>query len=229
MKAIAVDDEPLALHVIETFCTNIECVQLQKTFTKPSEALKHLRKFPADLIFLDINMPAISGINFIKELQQNVMVIFTTAYSEYAVMSYELNAIDYLLKPISQKRFEQAVLKANDYYNFVHQAGKAVQKDIFIRADFRLVKVALDEILYIEGLGDYLKIYIKDRKTVVARMTMKEISASLPVSEFIRVHRSFILPKNRIQSVRNKTIIIPEKEIPIGNTYLKQFFEQFQG
>lgn len=228
INAIAIDDEPLAINVIETFCANVDFINLQKTFTKPTEALKHLRKFPADLLFLDINMPAMSGINLLKAVQQNTMVIFTTAYSDYAIESYELNAIDYLLKPINQKRFTQAVNKAQEYFNYIHKTNIESQKDIFIRADFSLIKVPLADILYIEALGDYLKLHIKDRKTVVARMTMKEIADNLPAKDFIRVHRSFILPVNRIQSVRNRIIYIAEKEIPIGNTYMEEFFNVFK-
>jgi DNA-binding LytR/AlgR family response regulator len=227
INAIAIDDEPLALNVIETFCAGVDFLNLQKSFTKPGEALKHLRKYPADLVFLDIRMPSMTGISLYKAIKQNTMVIFTTAYSDYAVESYELNAIDYLLKPIMPNRFIQAVNKAYDYYNFIYKIDNTIQKDIYIRADFSLIKVPLADILYIESLGDYLKVFIKDRKTIVARMTMKEVYDNLPTTDFIRVHRSFILPKKRIQSVRNKTIIIPEKEIPLGNTYFDDFYKQF--
>ncbi|MEI6410447.1 MAG: LytTR family DNA-binding domain-containing protein [Bacteroidota bacterium] len=226
INAIAVDDEPLALNVIETFCADLDYINLQKTFTKPTEALKYLRKFPVDLLFLDIKMPSITGINFVKTMQQNTMVIFTTAYSDYALESYELNAIDYLLKPIQQQRFLQSVEKAQDYYQFLHKSDIS-QKEIFIRADFKLIKILLSDILYIEGVGDYIKIYIKDRKTVTARMTMKEIADSLPAHHFMRVHRSFIVPSIRILSVRNKTITIAERDIPIGNTYVDYFFTSF--
>jgi DNA-binding LytR/AlgR family response regulator len=227
INAIAIDDEPLALNVIEALCRDIDFINLQKTFTKPNEALKHLRKFPADLLFLDIRMPSMSGISLLKAIQQNTMVIFTTAYSDHAVESYELNAIDYLLKPIDQTRFVQAVTKAKEYFEYIHKSTNTFQKDLFIRADFSLIKVPMAEILYIEGLGDYLKLYIKNRKTVVARMTMKEITDMLPENEFIRVHRSFVLPVSRIQSIRNKIIYIPEKPIPIGNTYFEEISKRF--
>lgn len=228
INAIAIDDEPLALHVIETFCAELDFIHLQNTFTKPTEGLKYLRKFPADLIFLDINMPAMSGLELIKGVQQNSMVIFTTAFSEYAAKSYELNAIDYLLKPINQKRFEQAVRKANDYFNYTNKIHTTVQKDLFIRADYSLVRVPLEEILYIEALRDYLKVFVKDRKTLVTRMTMKEITDSLPSTDFIRVHRSYILPKRKIKSIRNKTIDLDGKEIPIGGTYMDEVSKLFK-
>jgi DNA-binding LytR/AlgR family response regulator len=227
INAIAIDDEPLALTVIQSLCDKSGSINLQKTFTQPSEALKHLRKFPADLIFCDIQMPSMTGINLVKSLQQNTMVIFTTAFSEYAVVSYELNAIDYLLKPINQKRFTQAITKAQEYFDYISKKDHTTEKYIFIRADFSLVKIPLSDILYIEGLADYLKIYIKDRKTIVARMPMKDIMEKLQSDDFIRVHRSFILPFSKIEAVRGTTIYIGDKEFPIGKTYVDEFFNRY--
>lgn len=227
INAIAIDDEPLALSVIKSLCDKSESINLQKTFTQPNEALKHLRKFPADLIFCDIQMPAMTGINLVKSLQQNTMVIFTTAFSEYAVISYELNAIDYLLKPISQKRFTQAITKAQEYLDYINKKDHSTDKNIFIRADFSLVKIPLADILYIEGLADYLKIHIKDRKTIIARMTMKEMMEKLQSTDFIRVHRSYILPFSKIEAVKGNTIFIGENEFPIGKTYTDEFFSRY--
>jgi len=227
INAIAIDDEPLALTVIKSLCDKSERIHLQKTFTQPSEALRHLRKFPVDLIFCDIQMPAMTGINLVKSLQKNTMVIFTTAFSEYAVVSYELNAVDYLLKPINQKRFTQAINKAQEYFDYVNQKDHSEEKNIFIRADFSLVKIPLSDILYIEGLADYLKIYIKDRKTIVARMSMKEMMEKLNSTDFIRVHRSFILPFGKIEAVRGTTIFIGDQEFPIGRTYAEAFFNRY--
>lgn len=227
ITAIAIDDEPLALTVIKSLCCKNEAINLQKLFTQPNEALRHLRKFPTDLIFCDIQMPAITGINLVKSLQQNTMVIFTTAYSEYAVASYELNAIDYLLKPINQKRFNQAISKAQDYLNYINKNDQIENSTIFVRSDFCLVKIPLPDILYIEGLGDYLKIHIKDRKPVMARMPMKDIMDKLPSSNFIRVHRSFILPFNKIEAVRGTTIFIGENQFPIGKTYTEDFLSRY--
>jgi DNA-binding LytR/AlgR family response regulator len=227
INAIAIDDEPLALSVIQSLCNKNENIELQKIFTQPTEALKHLRKFPVDLIFCDIQMPSITGISLVKSLQQNTMVIFTTAFSEYAVTSYELNAIDYLLKPINQKRFNQAITKAQDYLNYVNNKEKTAEANIFIRSDFSLVKILLSDIIYIEGLADYLKIHIKDRKPVMARMPMKDMMERLPSSDFIRVHRSFILPFSKIEAVRGTTIYIGENEFPIGRTYTDEFFSRY--
>lgn len=227
INAIAIDDEPLALTVIKSLCDKCESINLQKTFTQPSEALKHLRKFPVDLIFCDIQMPAMTGINLVKSLQKNTMVIFTTAFSEYAVVSYELNAVDYLLKPINQKRFTQAITKAQEYFDYINKKDHSPEKHIFIRADFSLVKIPLSDILYIEGLADYLKIYIKDRKTIVARMSMKEMMEKLNPRDFVRVHRSFILPFGKIEAVRGSTIFIGDQEFPIGRTYAEAFFNRY--
>lgn len=227
INAIAIDDEPLALTVIESLCKKVDGVNLQKTFTQPNEALKHLRKYPVDLIFCDIQMPAMTGINLVKSLQQKTMVIFTTAFSEYAAVSYELNAIDYLLKPINLKRFTQAITKAQEYFDYINRKDRSADKNIFVRADFSLVKIPLDDILYIEGLADYLKIYIKDRKTIVARMSMKDMMEKLNSDDFIRVHRSFILPFDKIEAVRGTTIFIGDKEFPIGRTYADEFFNRY--
>jgi DNA-binding LytR/AlgR family response regulator len=227
INAIAIDDEPLALKVIDSHCEKTDFINLQKTFTHPTESLKYLRKYPVDLLFVDIQMPSMNGINLVKAIQQNTMIIFTTAFSEYAVVSYELNAIDYLLKPINFKRFSQAVNKANDYYNYINKQNHIEDKHIFIRADYSLVKIPLADILYIEGLADYLKIFIKDKKTVVARITMNDMVKKLPIKDFIRVHRSFILPFNRIEYVRSNSISIPEREIRIGKTYIKEFNSRY--
>lgn len=154
ISAIALDDEPPALKVIESFCGQTDSIELVKSFTQPNEALKHLRKFPVDLLFLDIQMPSMSGIDFYKSLNQETMVIFTTAHSQFALEGFNLNAIDYLLKPFSIQRFQQAVAKANDFYNYTHQMDKIQNQYLFIRADYKLMKISISDILFIEGLND---------------------------------------------------------------------------
>lgn len=228
IKAIAIDDEPPALKIIENFCSQSQSIVLEKTFTSPSEALRHLRKFPVDLIFLDINMPTITGIDFYKSLEQSTMVIFTTAYSEYAVEGFNLNAIDFLLKPFTFERFEQALKKATDFYSFSRQLPGTTPQVLYIRADYSLVKINLEDIVLIESLDDYLKIFLSNDKIIVARMTMKSMIEKLPVSDFGRVHRSFIVPFKKINQVRNKVIYIAEKEIPIGGNYEEAFFKIFK-
>jgi DNA-binding LytR/AlgR family response regulator len=227
IKAIAIDDEPLALEVIEALCGEVDFIDLQKKFTQPTEALKYLRKFPADLVFLDIKMPSISGISLAKEIKQNTMVIFTTAFSDYAVESYELHAIDYLMKPIGKSRFLMAVQKAKELFEIQSKKAEINSRHIYIRADFSLVQIPVSDIQLVEGMADYVKIHILNRKTVVARMTMKELQGKLSEAEFVRVNRSVIVPVNRIQSVRNKTVYLSDMEIPIGNTYLEEFSKRF--
>lgn len=228
IRAIAIDDEPLALDVIKAHCSKVDFIELQKTFTSPTEAIRYLKRFPVDLLFLDIRMPSISGIELLKAIPQEVMVIFTTAHPEFAVESYDLNAIDYLLKPFDEARFIQAVNRAREYYESKHLKGGDSEKDknIFIRADYSLIKVSLPEILYIEGLGDYLKIHLPEKKTVVVRMTMKTMLEKLPVKDFVRVHRSFIIPFSRIEHVRNKTVQVAGVQIPIGASFEEAFMER---
>ncbi|MFY8171400.1 MAG: LytR/AlgR family response regulator transcription factor [Sphingobacteriaceae bacterium] len=228
IKAIAIDDEPLALELISRFCSKHAAIQLEKTFTKPSAALAYLQKFPVDLVFLDIQMPSVTGLALSKNLPKNVRIIFTTAFSEHALDAYELNAIDYLLKPFEESRFSKAVDKAVEFFRLKNQNENPADNFLFIRADYKLIKIPLAEILYIEGLGDYLKVHYGDNKLVVARMTMKNILAKLTPNEFLRVHRSFIVPFSRIENVRNKTIYIKEQEIPIGTSYENDFFKKFK-
>jgi DNA-binding LytR/AlgR family response regulator len=222
IKAIALDDEPPALDVLQSFCDKIDYVDLQKTFTNSDDAFKYLKKYPVDLLFLDINMPSILGIDFYKKLPHKVMVIFTTAYSEYAVEGFTLSATDYLLKPFSFSRFQQAVEKAYSQWKIQNQNPE--QQYLFIRADYSLIKILISDILFIEGLDDYLKIHIQNQKTVVARMTLKSLLEKLPSPEFIRVHRSFIVPISKIEKVRNKIIYIQDEEIPVSASYEAVFF-----
>ena len=228
IKAIAIDDEPSPLEVLENYCSQVPYIQLDRTFTRTSKAKEFLRDHPIDLLFLDIEMPQISGIDFYKSLDKEYHVIFSTAHSEYAIEGFNLSAIDYLLKPYDFNRFLQAAEKARDYNTYLYQKPPTEQSHIFIKADYRINKVLLTDICYIQGLSDYLKIYLASGKPLVARMTMRSLAKQLP-ENFIRVHRSFIVPLNRISSVRNKTIYVPETEIPVGKTYWREFEKTFKG
>lgn len=228
IQAIAIDDELPALKVIENFCSKVDDLSLQKTFNRPNEALKYVNKFPVDLLFLDINMPALNGIDLYKSLRQNTMVIFTTAYSEFAVEGFNLSAVDYLLKPFTFERFTQAVSKAREFYNYQHQKEGTESQYLFIRVDYSLQKIAIADILFVEGLDDYLKIHLHNQKPLVTRMTLKAMQEKLPAREFIRVHRSYIIPFSRIEYVRNKIIAVAGEEIPIGSSYEEAFFKLFQ-
>lgn len=237
IRAIALDDEPLALRVITRFCEQIDFIDLQKTFFRTDQALTYLEQSPVDLLFLDINMPSMSGIDFYKSVSQqaqtaNQMVIFTTAHAEHAVEGFNLNAVDYLLKPFTFDRFLQAANRAADYYRFLHLPTQAKPTYVYIRADYRLYKVDLADIIYIEGLDDYLKIHVQNSKPIVTRMTMKAILQKLAETDdkgegFVRVHRSFIVPISRIEAIKNKTVLVAGQEIPIGASYEDEFFKRF--
>lgn len=227
IRAIAIDDEPPALRIIEVFCGRVDFIELVRTYTRPDEAVKYLNKFPVDLIFLDIRMPSVSGLELFRQFPQEAMVIFTTAYSEYAVEGFNLNAVDYLLKPFTFERFLQAAQKAQDFFRFFHQPENVSQQYFFIRADYSLVKIVLSEIIYIEGLDDYLKIHLEGKKTLVARMTMKGMAEKLPPDRFVRVHRSFIVPIGRVEKVRNRVIIVGNHEIPLGGSYEDEFLKLY--
>lgn len=227
IRAIAIDDEPPALRIIERFAANVPGLKLEQSFTKPGEALTYLRNNEVDLLFLDIQMPSVSGLHFYKHLPGEPMVIFTTGYSEYAVEGFNLQAVDYLLKPFTQARFEAAVEKAKRTFEYKQQQDVSGQQFIQIRADYAVHRVALGDIRYIEGLDDYLKIHLEGAKPIVARMTMKAMVESLPDAAFMRVHRSYIIPLKKISMVRNKTIFIGDVQIPIGGSYEEAFFKAF--
>lgn len=227
INSIAIDDEPIALEILEGYCKDLDFLKLDRTFTQVTEAAKYLEKYPVDLIFLDIHMPSISGIDFYKGLAQNTMVIFTTAHIEYALEGFNLSAVDYLLKPYSQERFVAAVTKANDFYTFIHNKTQK-SNHIFVRSEHTLLKIPVEDIQYIEGLADYLKIHIPDSKPVICRMTMKAILEKLP-ADFRRVHRSYIVPMKKIEGVRSRTINLPGINIPIGTSYIEEFEKAYKG
>jgi DNA-binding LytR/AlgR family response regulator len=224
IKAIAVDDEPPALEILENYCRRTEKVELMKAFTGTSRALEYLEQFSADLIFLDINMPSISGLDFAKRIPQQSMVIFTTSYTEYAVESYSLNAVDYLLKPYTFSRFQQAIEKAEAVQRLQQNER---QQYLILRVDYSLIRIALPDILFIEGLDNYLKVHVRNQSPIVVRMTMKALQEKLPENEFVRVHRSYIVAIAKISSIRNKMIFIGEEEIPLGTSHEKAFYALF--
>jgi len=168
-------------------------------------------------------MPSVSGIDFYKSLETDAMVIFTTAYSEYAVEGFNLNAVDFLLKPFTQERFNQAIAKAADYHTHITNDDKTRQQFLFIRADYSLIKININDIIYLEGLNDYVKFHLENQKPIIARMTLKMLVDRLPSAEFVRAHRSYIVPIKKIIYIRNRIIHISENdkdiEIPIGKSY----------
>ncbi|OJU73673.1 MAG: DNA-binding response regulator [Bacteroidetes bacterium 47-18] len=225
IKAIAVDDEPLALKVISNFCHQHPDILLAATFTRTDKALEFIAQHPPDLLFLDIQMPKITGIELLHKISPAPMVIFTTAYSEYAVEGFALNAVDYLLKPFTKERFEQAVQKAKIWVRAQEGAYDAAY--LLLKADYGIVRVYMKDITYIEGWDDYVKIHIPGQKPLVIRITMKALLERLPETSFIRVHRSYIVALDKIDQVRNRVIRIGDARIAIGSSFEESFFRRF--
>jgi DNA-binding LytR/AlgR family response regulator len=232
INVIIVDDEPLALDVLETFISQLPDINLVQKCENAFEANEALKKNDIDLLFLDIQMPQLTGIDFYKSLTNPPEVIFTTAYSNYAVEGFEMNAVDYLVKPISLDRFMKAVNKATEKINSKkgdHQSSSGDEEDyIFVKADKKLVKVNYDDILYIEGLKDYVIIRMTKGR-VITLQTMKSLEEKLPSKYFKRIHRSYILGLSKINAVVGNTVEILEngktKQLPIGKNYRDELLE----
>lgn len=226
ITAIAIDDEPLALKVIQKFAAQSPEIDLLSCFTQTHEASRFLEASAVDLIFLDINMPSISGIDFLRRMSEPPKVIFTTAYSEYAVEGFNLNAVDYLLKPFTFDRFRTAVEKAQ-YQLKGNYSEVVAEPHLMIRADYSLIKVFLKDILLIESLDNYVKLHLNGQKPVLARMPLKTIADMLPKTAFARIHRSYIVPLARIKSIRSKMVYIDGYELPIGSSFERELMESF--
>jgi len=231
MRCIAIDDEPLALDLVEDFAGKVPFLDLVHKFKSPFDAIDIIQKEKIDLLFLDIQMPDINGVQFISSIDTKPMVIFTTAYEDYAVEGFNLNAIDYLVKPFSFERFFKAVNKAYEYHKLKSNPQKVIEeqkvnenKYIFVKADYSTVKINLDDILYIEGLKDYIKIYA-GQKPVLTLLSLKKIEEKLPSNRFVRVHRSYIVSIDKIESIQRNRIIIGEKRIPVGDYYKENFYK----
>ena len=228
LSAIAIDDEPVALEVIKSLAAKIPFLLLQSCFTNAFEAADFLHKEKTDLIFLDIKMPDISGIDFCKALANPPMVIFTTAYSEHAVQSFELDAIDYLLKPFSLTRFLKSCNKAQEQLELrQHNATITMPDSVFIKSGYGQVRVELNEILYAESNGNYMQFVLANKK-ITSRLTMSETEALLPAASFIRVHRSFIIAKKYITKMERSSVWIQQTELPVGASYTNELLKKLK-
>ncbi|MCW3114517.1 MAG: DNA-binding response regulator [Segetibacter sp.] len=217
MRCIAIDDEPLALQLITEYASRIPFLTLEKTFTNPDEGKAWLQQNHVDLMFLDIQMPDINGLQFYKTLARKPLVVFTTAYSEYAVDGFNVDAVDYLLKPFEYDRFLKAVFKAREYLEFL-SSQELQMASIFVKVDYQLMKINLKDVELIEGLDDYIRIHIKP-KPILTLMTLKSLQEKLPSAEFIRIHRSYIVPSSKIESFGKSKVKVAGKEIPVGSSY----------
>ncbi len=221
MTAIAIDDEPRALEVVQMHAQKVPFLDLKATFTDAFEAIPYLQQNKINLVFLDIKMPDISGIEFVHILQKAPMIIFTTAYSEYAVNGFELNAVDYLMKPFSLVRFTKACNKALEI--------KTLRNDetpnfIFLKTGYEDEKVLLDEILYIEAEGNYMA-YILPKRKLLCRQNISETLTQLPHNQFIRIHRSYVVALNKIQKITRQSVWVAGKELSIGASYEEKLGE----
>ncbi|NPA35459.1 MAG: response regulator transcription factor [Chlorobi bacterium] len=219
IKCIVVDDEFLARTLLADYIERIPQLELTAKCSGATEAMEVLRTEDVDLMFLDIQMPEQTGVDMLHKTENKPVVIFTTAYSEYALQGYSLGVIDYLLKPISFERFSVAVEKATEQISLMRKAGVNNRENyIVIRAEHKLIKVYYDDIIYIEGLKEYVAFHLKDNKKIIALMSLKGLENNLP-EKFIRIHRSFIVNKEEVKSIHRNKVEIAGKKIDIGKTY----------
>jgi two-component system LytT family response regulator len=226
LKCIALDDEPLALELLEDNINRVPFLQLQASFTNPVKAIEFINTNEVDVVFLDIQMPGLTGLQLIKSLSKTPLFILVTAYDNFALAGFDLDVVDYLLKPVSFDRFLKACNKANEI--FISKASKNISVDtapsyFFVQADYKQIKVEFDDILFFEGLKDYVKIHLaKGAKPIVTRMSMKTLEDLLPVAKFLRIHKSYIISKKAIASVQKNIVQITEHELPVGELYKEQ-------
>jgi two-component system LytT family response regulator len=229
-----VDDEPLALSLLESYVNKTSFLRLTGKYSNAVSAMKLIAEEKVDLLFLDIQMPEINGMDFARTISQRTRVIFTTAFSEYALEGYKVSALDYLLKPFSFNEFLAAARKALEWFEMTasRHIPEPVNENIgiFVKSEYRLLHVLYEDIIYIEGLKDYVKIYTEnDSKPILSLMSLKSLEEELPPDRFMRVHRSFIIHKKKITSVNKNRISIGKKQIPIGETYRKLFKSIVEG
>lgn len=220
MNAIAIDDEPIALDVVRSHASKVPFVTLKACFTNAFEAIAFMNEHQVDLIFLDIKMPDISGMDFLNSLQNPPMVIFTTAYSEHAVRSFELDAVDYLLKPFSLSRFLKACNKAHELFLLRNQnTAERVAASIFIKDGYEQVKVSVADILYIEASGNYTQLHLEAERMISTRVPLNEMLLMLPPGKFLRIHRAYIVAKDKVSRYDKSQVFIGQRSIPVGMTY----------
>ncbi len=231
MNCIIVDDEPLAREAIELLVKEIPYLNLTGTFNNATSAARFMEAETVDLIFLDIQMPGITGMEFAKTISRRTLIIFTTAYSEYALDSYEVDAIDYLIKPVDPQRFRKATDKAFSYNSLLLQEEKeniepAADDYFFVKSDRKYYKVNFEDILFVEGLKDYVILQLEEQR-IITRMNLKAMYELLPKNLFLRVNKSYIVNTARIEAFDNNDIFIKTHEIAIGSSYRDSFFEEF--
>ena len=224
LNCVIVDDEQLAIDVIAGYIPEIPFLSLTATFRNPVDALLYIEKNKTDIVFIDIQMPQLNGLQFITLLQNKAQVIIISAYNEYAVQGFEHNVTDYLLKPVSFERFYKSAEKAQKLHQVDQKETTLAHDFIFVKSKSKLVKVMLSDILYIEGLKNYVSIYTKDNNRLITLQNMRSLEEILPASQFFRIQKSYIVSLDKIDSIERQRIFIGNKVIPIGETYASQFF-----
>jgi two-component system LytT family response regulator len=234
MKCVIIDDEPLAVDLLVEFVGRVDSLQLVTTFTNAIDAISIINQTEIDLIFLDIEMPHFSGIDFINAIEKKPLIIFTTAYSDYAVEGFNLGAVDYLVKPIPFNRFLKAVLRAQQIFtpnslptpNQITSAPEIEHDFMFVRAEYENVKINFSDILFIEGLKDYVKIYTTDNKYTLTLISLIKLENLLSSKGFARIHRSYIINIKHVKSIQKNKVLITDKRLPISESYKASFFEK---
>ncbi len=230
-SCLIVDDEQLARKLLEEYITKIPALELKGKCKNPLEAMEIMQSEQIDILLLDIQMPELTGVEFLKSMQHRPVTIFTTAYSEYALEGYELDVVDYLVKPFPLERFIRAVNKAIDHIELKHNAAESAQRKgieegfVLLHADHKIYKVKLSEIQYIEGLKEYVSYYTREKRIIVLQ-SLKSIEESLPSDKFIRVHRSYIVPIDKIKTLDGNQVLIGDKLIPIGRSYKEEVMQR---
>jgi len=228
IRCLLVDDEPLALDLLEGYVLKTPFLELAGRCSSAFQAMEIIEKQKIDLIFLDIQMPGLTGLEFSRTLQQGPKIVFTTAFEQYAIEGFKVDAIDYLLKPVSYPEFLNAVNKAKRWFDHIElPASQEPRNSIFVKTDYKLVQIEFNNILYIEGLKDYVKIYLEGtEKPILSLMSMKLLEENLPENRFMRVHRSFIVNLERITTIERNRIVFGKEYIPISDNY-KEKFQKF--
>lgn len=226
LKTLVIDDEPLAQDILRKYAEDIKSIEIKGYCSNPLQAIEIIEKQSIDLIFLDINMPKLSGIEFLRTFKNPPLVVLTTAYTDYAMEGYELNVLDYLVKPFSFARFLKAVQKAEQQYQLLQNTNPEEKSEsVFIKSNKKSYQVRYSDIVYIEGLGDYIKIYT-ERSHLVTNLSMKKIEELLPSTEFYRIHKSHIVNVKKIISIEGNMVELPHIKLTIGSNYRNEFFSR---
>lgn len=222
ISCVIIDDEPLAADLLESYVLKTPFLDLKGKYNSALDAMQHIMEVPVNVLFLDIQMPELNGMEFSKLIPAETKIIFTTAFEQYAVDSYRVNALDYLLKPISYADFLKAAQKAFDWFS----SCRGMADRIFVKTEYKLIQIELSQILYIEGLKDYIKIYLEeDPHPILSLLSMKSVEEMLPANRFVRVHRSYIVQPQKIRVIERNRIIFGKNYIPISDNYKQKFFD----